>query len=59
MCVSKEAFIQGADGGLKYVLHVAFLTPLSLLEYLHKRHASCDILCYICSKLSYCFVTWS
>ena len=39
MCVSKEAFIQGADAGLKHVLHVALLTPLSLLEDLHKRHA--------------------
>ncbi len=39
MCVGKEAFIQGADAGLKYVLHVALLTPLSLLEDLHKRHA--------------------
>ena len=39
MCVSKEAFIQGADAGLKYVLHVALLTSLSLLEDLHMRHA--------------------
>ena len=47
MCVSKEAFIQGADSGQKYVLHVALLTPLSLLEYLHTVMPDCNILCYI------------
>ncbi len=47
MWVSKELFIQGADAGLEYVLHVALLTPLSLLEYLHRDMPNCNILCCI------------
>ena len=51
MWVSKELFIQGADAGLEYVLHVALLMPLSLLEYLHR----CQIVTYyVTSQLLFC-----